>query len=63
MTLEAYAHQDMPFDKLVEILRPDREAGHSPLFNVLFVMQPVSADVTSNSVFSSGINLGTTSSK
>ena len=63
MMLGAFAHQDMPFDKLVELLRPDREAGHSPLFNVLFVMQPIISDLTEDSILSSGISLGASSSK
>jgi amino acid adenylation domain-containing protein len=36
VTLDAYAHQDVPFDKIVEDLRPDRAAAHSPLFQVNF---------------------------
>jgi non-ribosomal peptide synthetase component F len=36
--LEAYAHQEMPFVKLVEELQPDRSRNHSPLFQVLFVL-------------------------
>ncbi|MGQ0809754.1 MAG: amino acid adenylation domain-containing protein [Nitrospiraceae bacterium] len=35
-TLEAYAHQDLPFDKLVEELHPDRSHGGQPLVQVLF---------------------------
>ncbi len=37
--LGAYEHQDMPFDKLVEILKPERNAGHNPLFQVMFVLE------------------------
>ena len=48
-TLQAFDHADVPFEKLVEVLRPRRSLAHSPLVQVLFALhnqpqQPLELD-------------------
>ena len=39
VTLDAYSHQDLPFELLVKALQPDRKLDRNPLFQICFVFQ------------------------
>jgi amino acid adenylation domain-containing protein len=64
VALAAYSHQEVPFEKLVEELQPERELSRSPLFQVMFVLQNASKqDFELSGVELSSIGTGNTAAK
>ncbi len=50
-TLEVYANQDIPFEKIVEEIKPERSLSHTPLFQILFELQYIFSDAESHKGF------------
>jgi amino acid adenylation domain-containing protein len=44
VAIDAYTHQELPFEKLVEALQPNRDLSYNPLFQVMFVLQNPASD-------------------
>jgi len=55
--LNAYASQDVPFEMLVEELRPERDLSHNPIFQVMFAVHRLEEDVLETSGLSSSADL------
>ncbi|MBC6450153.1 non-ribosomal peptide synthetase [Actinokineospora xionganensis] len=63
--LDAYAHQDLPFERVVDALSPDRDPSRTPLFSVMFLSQ-VGAEASATAIgglLAEPIHVGESSAK
>jgi amino acid adenylation domain-containing protein/non-ribosomal peptide synthase protein (TIGR01720 family) len=64
--LDAYAHQDLPFEQLVDTFQPERNLSYTPLFQVMFTLEntpAISSSVEHSSLEIGGLDTGTATSK
>ncbi|MBG1243112.1 non-ribosomal peptide synthetase [Nostoc sp. NZL] len=65
MAMDAYSHQNLPFEMLVEALQPERDLSHTPLFQVMFVLQnaPISQQLELTGLTASPLVVKSTTTK
>ncbi|MCK8498050.1 non-ribosomal peptide synthetase [Myxococcus fulvus] len=62
--LAAFEHQSLPFEKLVDALKPERSLGYNPLFQVMFILQNMpAADLTLPGLTLSPLEIGSVTAK
>ena len=64
MTLQAYAHQDIPFEQVVQSLQIERSASYTSLFQVMFSMQrPTQSSLQAGGIPWDSIDIVSTASR
>ncbi|MEM8932313.1 MAG: amino acid adenylation domain-containing protein, partial [Acidobacteriota bacterium] len=61
--LDAREHADVPFEKLVEVLQPERHTGRAPFFQTAFQVRPAAVDPGFGGLAVEGWSLGSTTAK
>lgn len=56
-TLEAFANQDVPFEQIVEVLQPERNLSHTPLFQILFELETATTSAATHTVPLKGVSV------